>query len=339
VKRAKRAVLALAIATAAVSAAAATATPAYAQPPDPKTRSDRAYKEGLELARQGNNEAALAKFESAYSLAPTGIAVYQIARMEQALGRHALALQHFREALRDAALTSDMRHEAERSVTELRTKIGVIALDLPEGAAVTVDGNEVEANATVEVVPGLHVVKVRLSSETKSVDVTAPAGVVTPVKVRFGEEPKPPPPAAPSPAPPSPPPEHPSDFWTTGRMVGVSAAGAGIVALGLAVAFQLGASSASDDAESIRSTLPPPRESACSKPSDPAKCADLASKVDDQHSQENVRTAFLVAGGLFLVGGAALFVLSPPKSEPTRGARIVPVASTNGGGLSLTGRF
>jgi tetratricopeptide (TPR) repeat protein len=329
----------------AVAGSAAATSEVHAQPRDARQRAEAPYKEGVDLAKAGKAEAALAKFEAAYSLSPTGMAVQQIARMEQILGRHALALQHFREALRDPNLTTEARRDAEKAVEELKTRVGVITLDVPAGATTTIDGNEVDPRSSVEVVPGLHVVKVRLAGESKSVDVTSPAGAVTPVKVRFGEDP--PKPAvgsasgtsdpALSPAPVAT--EAPPGSWTTGRIAGAAFAGTGIAALGLGVIFQLGASSAADDAANIRGELPEPRESACNDPRNRERCADLRSKVDDQHSSEDLRTGFLVAGATLVVGGAVLFLMSVPKREPSRGARLVPLAADRAGGLAVVGRF
>jgi hypothetical protein len=313
---------------------------ATAQPSDPKLRADASYKEGVELAKAGKTDAALAKFEASYSLTPSGMTVFQIARMEQLLGRHALALQHFREALNEATLTTDARREAERAVDDLKKRVGVITLDVPQGATATVDGNDVDPKEPVEVVPGLHVVKIRLAAQTKSVDVTSPAGVVTPVKLRFTEEA---PPATPTPPPKKEEPPQPS-FWTTGRIVGVGTAAAGVVSVGLGIGFQLASSGSSSDAQTIRDSLPPPRDSACNNPANGARCSELRSAVDSQHSQEGLRTGFLVAGGLLLAAGAVVFLVSPPEkrgsAEPLKaGFEVVPVVSAREDGVAIVGRF
>src|SRR5689334_14505593 len=115
--------------------AATTTVAAFGQPPPPasdaRRRAETPYKEGLDLSKAGKTEQALAKFESAYSLSPTGTAIYQIARMEQILGRHALALLHYREALRDTNLPGEMRRDAESAIEDLKTKVGVLTLDVP----------------------------------------------------------------------------------------------------------------------------------------------------------------------------------------------------------------
>ena len=54
----------------------------------------------------------------------------------------------------------------------------------------------------------------------------------------------------------------------------------------------------------------------------------------------DVVDAFTVsAGGALLVGGVVLFVLAP--NEPARASRlvVVPIASGDGGGASVLGRF
>ena len=321
-------VFAVTVGAGAIVGIVATPCPAWAQAGDPKQRADAAYKEGLALTKAGNHEAALAKFESANALLPSGMALYQIGRMEQLLGRHALALQHFREALRESSLTAEARRDAEKAIEDLKTKIGVIVLDVPGGASVTVDGNDVDPKSAIEVVPGLHVVKVKLAAEARSVDVTAPAGAVTPVKVRFDEQPTTqtttaPPPTAPRPG-----------FWTTGRIVGAAAVGAGVVSLGVGVAFAAASGSAGNKASNLRGGLPP-GDSACNDPANIGPCAELRSAVDDQHGDQKLRNGFLVAGGVLAIGGAVLFLVSAPKRE----VAVVPFASRRDGGMAVSGRF
>ncbi|MEM9195385.1 MAG: tetratricopeptide repeat protein [Myxococcota bacterium] len=59
--------------------------------------------EGVVLREQGNDEAALAKFEAAYAVDESAHALGQIALAEQALGRWIDAEAHLREALEDQA--------------------------------------------------------------------------------------------------------------------------------------------------------------------------------------------------------------------------------------------
>jgi hypothetical protein len=338
-------VLAVIVGAGAVTGSIAVPRPAWAQPgagdtkaSDPKQRADAAYKEGLALNKAGNHEAALAKFEAANALLPSGMALYQIARMEQLLARHALALQHFREALRETTLTVDARRDAEKSIDDLKTKIGIIVLDVPGGASVTVDGNDVDPKNAVEVVPGLHVVNVKLAAETRTIDVTAPAGAVTPVKARFDEPTNTRPPPTEGTAPlASPTPPRAQSFWTTGRIVGTTAVAAGIVSLGVGIGFAAASGSAGNKASRIRTGLPA-GDSACTDPANTAPCADLRTAVDDQHSDKNLRNGFLVAGVVLAIGGAVVFAVSAPKHETT-GTALIPFASTKEGGLAVSGRF
>lgn len=107
---------------------------------------------------------------------------------------------------------------------------------------------------------------------------------------------------------------------STWRWVGLGAAGAGIVGLGLGTVFGLRASSLQDDA-------------AC--PDNRCRDQASASTLQDARSSGNLSTVFFVAGGLLAAGGVTLYLLAPDANASTkaaapavfRAARVTPLPS------------
>ncbi len=107
---------------------------------------------------------------------------------------------------------------------------------------------------------------------------------------------------------------------STLRWVGLGAAGAGVVGLGLGTVFGLRASSLQDDA-------------AC--PDNRCRDQASASTLRDARSSGNLSTVFFVAGGLLAAGGITLYLLAPDASASgkatappaLRAARMTPLPS------------
>lgn len=333
----------------------------HAQPNKATTADDVAttearmrFEEGIKLADAGDHEAARLKFNQAWALLKSPAILYNLARAEQLSNHLVEALEHYRlfsKMSSDPKITDAQRQRVSENIAELSKKVGLIDVEAPPNARVSVDGKTVDStHDPILVLPGKHTVEALVDGHVKSVTVDCQAGTVT--KAKLMEPARAPAPAL-SPSarpvqavqvgnttPTEPPAEAPSNFWTTGRIVGTSVAAAGVVGLGLGVVFHLGASKSADDAETIRNTLPPPRGSACTLPANREPCAKLTTAVDDQHSKETLRTALFVGGGAFVLGGVVLFLVSPPKGEPTRGSvRVVPVATGRETGIGLVGRF
>lgn len=270
-----------------------------APPTTPVQRAEAATREAQALEKAGKKDEALAKYEEAYAITPTGPAAYQMARMEAGVGRFLLSLQHYREALRDTKLPTDARREAETAVEDLKTKIGIIILDVPESAVTTVDGKEVDPKQPAEVTPGPHVVKIRLGGETRSADVSAKAGAVSEVRLRFGADPSPEKPATGLPVAggPSPSPKE-ETRWPTPKLVAVGAGAA--VAVGLVAASAIVFAMA-DDAKA-------PTPGGCVATPDSAPCRELADRRDSYDSSRTVSTVFFYSGLVVgaLTAGAAL---------------------------------
>jgi len=329
VKRAVAALRSLVLAAVVSAPLTVVSAPALAAPPVAKDAGLLA--EGLELAKAGKFEAALAKFEEAYSLARTGTNVYNMARMEHALGRHALALHHYREALRDAALAPESRRDAERAIEELKTKIAVIAFDVPAGATTTLDGNEINPSSTVEVVPGRHIVKIKLGGSVKSSDVTAPAGVVTTVKLRFDD-----PGMTQEPAPPADDrttPQKNEGFFTTKNVVAGSLGVLGLAAAGIGVGFLASSEGKLSDAESFDRSIP---GGACTALE---TCRQYDALLDDARDSRGIATVSFIAAGVLVGGAIAAFTLWPSESKERAGSASPRIRPLLGPISGLTGAF
>ncbi len=312
----------------------------------PEDEARARFNEGIALADANDHEAARLKFNQAWALLKSPVILFNLARSESLSNHPVEALDHYRlfsKTATDPKITDQQRQRAAETATELARIVGQIQVEAPPGARVSIDGRALESiDDPVPVTPGKHEVEAIIDGKARNVSVDCPLGVVTRAKLVEKAPPASPPPRQPSEmatAPPSSPPEP--SFWTGGRVAGASLAGVGLVGLGLGVVFHLGATSASDHAERIRSGFPPGRQdSACStEPKDP-KCGELQSKVDERNSQETLRAAFLIGGGALVLGGAVLFLVSGSKSEPgRRGSRFLPVASGRYLGLTMSGSF
>ncbi len=199
----------------------------------------------------------------------------------------------------------------------------------PKGeASVTLDDAAIAlADGPFEVDPGKHVVKVTAKGHkpaSRAVDVRDGERVSVELTLESeGLKPSNPPPPPPRSGDGSPSPG--GTRWSTLRWVGLGVAGAGVVGLGGGAFFGLRAKGELDEA-GCRDGRVCPTQAA-------------AAKLSDAQSSATLSTIFVSAGGALLVGGVVLFVLAP--NEPARASRlvVVPIASGDGGGASVLGRF
>ena len=297
-------------------------------PTQSKQKSEAMYREGIELAKANKIEAALAKFEEARAAAPNVRATFQVARMEQALNREVLALFHYRQALAEEGLPTTERSEAVKAIDELKTKVGVITIESPPGATVTVDGNPIaDPKQPVEVAPGSHVVKAALGGESRVAETKLDAGKVAVVKLSFDETSRPTP--SPTTAVPSTTTTTPVEqsYWTPAHIGGIGLAGLAVVGLGLTAFFISSHESNISDQKDLA-----PR---CVQP-DSATCRSF-----DEHgdSADTAKTFAIVSAAVSVAAAAgAAIVLWPRSSSSSSGVRSTRIAAT-GTGVTLFGAF
>lgn len=261
---------------------------------------DALIDQGVSLRERGRDAEALALFERARALEPSGRALAQIALAEQALGRFAEAESHLAAALDSATADRFVRRNRsllEQALAEIRAHVGELEVRGPDGAelvagraratlpldaplrvssgtvhvAIRAEGYE-PFEADVEVVPGG---RAELAPELAPIAATPPPPEPAPVL-----EPAPPPP--------------PHDDGGIGWMLptGIAAAGVGVVGL----AIGAGLSVVREDRAQARQR--------CTD--DEPGCRDLYSAAVDAETGAIVG---YVVGGALAAAGATLIVL------------------------------
>ncbi|MBX3227571.1 MAG: hypothetical protein KIT84_14550 [Labilithrix sp.] len=327
------------------------AAEAQPQKDDPATAEAKArFKEGIALADQGDHEAARLKFGQAWTLLKNPAILFNLARSEQLSNHLPEAHAHFQQFRKtnDPKITADQRKHADEYVEQIAAQVCLVDIDAPPSSRIAIDGQPTDWTPgadPIAVLPGTHTVEATLDGKPRSTQVDCPAGTTAKAKLLAATAPAP----APTPTP-TPPPtatetpasatsEEGSGFWTTGRAVGVGLAGAGLLGVGAGVLFHVRSTSAADDADGLRRKLGRDGCAESVQPK-PAECADLVEKDDAARKSANLRTAFLIGGGAFVVGGAVLFLVSSPKKASATGVlHVTPFASQRDAGLSVFGRF
>lgn len=98
------------------------------------------FRRGVELYGEANYREALVEFRSAYQLAPSVTALYNVGQTQDQLQDYAGALKTFGRFLAEAPRNDSHRVEVESTVQVLRTRVGRVRITtVPEGAEVRVD--------------------------------------------------------------------------------------------------------------------------------------------------------------------------------------------------------
>lgn len=306
----------------------AASPPARAEGDAALTEAQARFKEGLDFADAGNDEAARLKFQQAWAVYKSPAVLYNLARSEQLTGHELEAFEHFRAFLKtapDPKVTEAHRHKAQENVTELAKKIGQIDLEVPPRALVTIDGTKIEdaVREPVPVRPGRHVVEATLDGRLESVTVETSAGAITKARIEF-----------PQAAPPGGAGGEPMPVTvekSTARIVVPAAIGvAGLAALGAGVGFALASQSAKDDEDALR------RQGVCVQTSSP-ECQALDAKRSDVDTLGTIATVGYVSGGVLLAAAAVTYLVWPSSKQT--GSRVMVSPSARGGMVTLGGTF
>ncbi|MCA9595229.1 MAG: PEGA domain-containing protein [Myxococcales bacterium] len=257
--------------------------------PDPY---QSAYDAASGLAAEGKWKEAAEGFRQAVRLRPTAVGLFNLAQAERNAGQLTEARRDFERAqasARDEGAT-DVEHLAASALAALEQQIPKLRVRAPEGATVTLDGEEVDASRSVELTTGSHRVEVRVAGKPPFVrEVTARSGQTVEVVARF---PKPIPSPEPKVAPPPPPRTVSSAGPPTGAVISL---GVGAAAMVAGVVFHLRRNEKLSDAaaDCIRQgngwSCPPALEH------DPAH----------QEAKDQASSAELARNVLFGVGAAA----------------------------------
>jgi len=168
------------------------------------------YSKGLELANQGQYEAALDQFANAYTKSPHFAVLYNIGQAQIALGRPLEAIAALSKYLRDGAeqVPLSRREQVQAQVALLESRLSelTVTTDMP-GAVIRVDGHEVGTAPLFQPIPlaaGSHTVTARLANGAEVVRAVV-LGEAERQKLELelaGVPPPPPPSTTPAPAPP-----------------------------------------------------------------------------------------------------------------------------------------
>jgi hypothetical protein len=145
-----------------------------------------------------------------------------------------------------------------------------------------------------------------------------------------------------------------SNGFSTGKIIGLALAGAGVVAAGVGVAFQLVALSEESTAKTFNGTaqektLVGPNNTKCTDVPPPASLCPVASKSYNSHhdaakSDQTIAIPLIAGGAGLLIAGAVVFFTAKPaettkKVEKGATFTIAPTFSPNQSGLAVLGTF
>ncbi len=148
------------------------ARPAFAQSAeDPTLKAARArFQEGVQYYDKGQYENARAAFLQAYALRKHPAVLLNLAQSTLKAGHPLEAAKYFRQFLHDSSSISPAeRSDAEKGLSEARSKLGRIQVSASTGNEVSVDGDQIGVAPLADVVdvePGTHKVSVRGSDGT-----------------------------------------------------------------------------------------------------------------------------------------------------------------------------
>jgi len=319
------------------SAAVARAQGEGAATPE-ETRRTALYKEGFDAATAGHWADARDRFAAALAIRSSPKVLFSLAQAEEQLGQLGAASRDYGRALdgAKAAGEADVAAASQSAKAALEPRVPTVRV-LAQGtpaATAKLDDQAVAVGTPVPVDPGTHRLVVSAPgmrdaqatvaiSERQRLDVPVRLEVAgadaTPTTVS---------PTASDAAPAgedgsSPDAAHSAFPW---RTVGLIAAGAGIVTLGVGSYFGIEAKSKNDQSNS---------NGGCKQDDCTAQAAQIRR---DAISAGNTSTVLFVAGGVLAAGGIVLWLVAP-SSNGGSGVSVSPVAFGAGGGLTLAGRW
>jgi hypothetical protein len=317
------------------SAAVARAQGEGASSPD-EARRTALYKEGFDAATAGRWAQARDRFAAALAIRSSPKVLFSLAQAEEQLGQLATAGRDYGRALdgAKAAGEADVASAAQNARAALEPRVPTVRIVVQgtPGATAKLDDQPVAVGTPVPLDPGAHRVVISapgMRDAQATVAISERQRLDVPVRLEVAGADTTPTTASPTASPDAAPagddasrPEaaHGAFPW---RTVGLVAAGAGIVTLGVGSYFGIEAKSKNDQSNT----------SGCNG----NNCTQAAAQIRrDAISAGNVSTALFVAGGVLAAAGIVVWLVAP-SSEGGTGVSVTPVALGSGGGLTLAG--
>ncbi len=330
---------------------------------DPKAAAHQHYESGLAAFDDERFQDAADEFEAAYRISPAFAVLYNIGRVDVALGRSVEAVRAFEMYLAQgaAAIDTSRRQEVRAEIDKQRTRIGTVAVRTqPAAAEVRVDGRLVGKTPLaepVQVSAGKHTVEALLSGYTPTVRELTVAGMarielelrLDPVVSEDASRPTAPsqaPPASVAPTPvPSVPvatvpaplaPPNAAGHGSDGESIsnGMRSWGYVVAAVGLVggAAGGVVALTGVNDANDARD-----RAARSTGPSDGAAYDQARNDFNAAKDQTVLGWTIAGVGAGVLLGGALLVVISPDRKASARVDALAPWIAERAGGLGISG--
>jgi tetratricopeptide (TPR) repeat protein len=332
-------------------------TNAWAQG-DPKAAAHDHYEKGLAAFDEERFQDAADEFEAAYRISPAFAVLYNIGRVNVALGRSVEAVQAFEKYIAQgaAAIAPERRKEVSTEIDRQRARIGSLTIrTVPPSADVRIDGKLLGKTPLAEAVlvtAGKHTIEALLAGyapQVREVDVGGRAQIVMDLRLDPVAEPESAarPDKAPGTSPtstPTAPTEAHSGPAPTVTVVRVSDGevssnpmrtwGYVVAVVGLVggatggVVAATGVGAANDARN---------RAANATAPADSAQYAQASSDFDAAKSQTQLGWTIAGIGGGVLLAGALLVVISPDHKATTGLRTIAPWVGANSGGVGISG--
>ncbi len=297
---------------------------------DAVARAQALFEQAVVESRAADYASACPKFAASQALDPKTSTLLNLGSCYELQGRIASSWAAFKEAavLARKHGRADWAERASVGVARLEPKLVRLTVHVPDPMRdlqlrVDLDGTSLdraEWELAMPVDPGTH----RIDWSAPGFKARSEAVTVASSNLTFtlhDLEPLPEPSASLAPSAPAASVAAPRAFWTTGRVVGVSAGAVGAGAMIAGTIFALAADAKYEEAvELCGGADGTPRVCA------PAKGDRAIDAREAAGTRADVATALFIAGGALAAGGVALFVLTPPS-----GTRRVAITPWHGG--------
>jgi len=342
---------------------------------DPKAAAHEHYEKGLAAFDDERFNDAAEEFEAAYRTSPAFAVLYNIGRVNVALGRSVEAVQAFEKYLAQgaASIAPDRRQEVRAEIERQRARIGsLIIRTVPDSAELRVDGKLVGKTPLAQpvlVTAGRHTIEALLAGympQVRELDVSGMAQsdidlrldpVVGPGAAGRTDTRPPSPTSAPAPtgAPPSvqvvpipvqivlapapaAAPANSSPASENGASNAMRPWGYAVAAIGL-VAGGAGAVVAVTGVSAANSARD--RASNATAPTAAAQAQYDQASSDFEAAKSQTQLGWIIAGvgGGVLLAGVLLVVISPDHKASAGFERITPWMTVNGGGIGVAGTW